>query len=98
MNIPSFEELKEVTNSRYELCILASKRARKIVDGGEALIDTDMKKPVSIAIEEIMDRQILFNEPMTDKEYEEKIAIERAELEAKLQETQVLPTNDIEAE
>ena len=41
MIIPSFKELKEVADSRYELAILVSKRARKLIDGNPALVDTD---------------------------------------------------------
>ena len=54
MIIPSFKELKEVADSRYELAILVSKRARKIIDGNPALVDTDSEKPVTVAIEAIM--------------------------------------------
>jgi len=32
MNIPSFKELMEKSDSRYELCMLVSKRSRKLVD------------------------------------------------------------------
>ncbi|WBW49259.1 DNA-directed RNA polymerase subunit omega [Peptoniphilus equinus] len=77
MNIPSFKELKEITNSRYGLVILVSKRARKIVDGNTPLIDTKEEKPVSIAIDEATQGAITFGEPMSNKDYEEKIAAER---------------------
>lgn len=84
MNIPSFKELMEKSDSRYELCMLVSKRSRKLVDGQKALVDTDMKKPVSVALEEVMEGKIIFGQEMSDKEYEEKIAVERLELEEKL--------------
>lgn len=57
---PSFKELASRGDSRYTLVILASKRAREIVEGGEPLIETDSKKPVSIAIEEIMADKITY--------------------------------------
>lgn len=60
------------------------KRSRKLVDGQKALVDTDMKKPVSVALEEVMEGKIIFGQEMSDKEYEEKIAVERLELEEKL--------------
>ena len=72
MIIPSFKELKEVADSRYELAILVSKRARKLIDGNPALVDTDSDKPVTIAIEEIMAGKIKFGEKLSDSEYEEK--------------------------
>ena len=84
MNIPSFKELMEKSDSRYELCMLVSKRSRKLVDGQKALVDTDMKKPVPVALEEVMEGKIIFGQEMSDKEYEEKIAVERLELEEKL--------------
>ena len=84
MNIPSFKELMEKSDSRYELCMLVSKRSRKLVDGQKALVVTDMKKPVSVALEEVMEGKIIFGQEMSDKEYEEKIAVERLELEEKL--------------
>jgi len=84
MNIPSFKELMEKSDSRYELCMLVSKRSRKLVDGQKALVVTDMKKPVSVALEEVMEGKIIFGQEMSDKEYEEKIAVERLELEQKL--------------
>ena len=43
-----------------------------------------MKKPVSIAIEEVMEGKIIFGPEMSDKAYEERIAKEKLELEEKL--------------
>ncbi len=57
---PSFRELAERGDSRYTLVILASKRARKIIEGEESLVETDSKKPVSIALEEIMADKITY--------------------------------------
>lgn len=59
---PSFKELEKVSNSRYAICVMASKRARKIINGSEPLVKTKDKNPVTIAIEEIME----------DKVFEEK--------------------------
>ena len=77
MIIPSFKELKEVADSRYELAILVSKRARKLIDGNPPLIDTDSEKPVTIAIEEIMAGKIKFGDKLSDSQYEKKIAEEK---------------------
>lgn len=81
MNIPSFNQLRKISSSRYGLVMLVSKRSRKIVDGNDPLIKTKHEKPVSIAIEEIIDGAIKFGEPMSDKEYLQKI---EAQKEAKL--------------
>lgn len=42
-----------VVNSRYSIVIATAKRARQIIDGEEALIDDNTKKPLSIAVEEL---------------------------------------------
>lgn len=89
MIIPSFKELKEVCNSRYELVILASKRARKLVDKNPPLIKTENKKPVTIAIEEILGGEIKFGEKMSDSEYEAKIDEERQEVLKDLQQEEI---------
>lgn len=79
MIIPSFKEIDEVADSRYSLVMLVSKRARKIVDGAEPLIYTKNMSPVTIAIEEIIDKDIVFGESMPDREYEKKIEQEKIE-------------------
>ncbi|MGI5949686.1 DNA-directed RNA polymerase subunit omega [Peptoniphilus sp.] len=84
MIIPSFEEIQEITNSRYELVMLVSKRARKLVDNNPKLVETKSNKPVTIAIEEIMARKVKFGEKMSDAEYDERIKKQRAELIDKL--------------
>lgn len=84
MIIPSFEEIQEITSSRYELVMLVSKRARKLVDKNPKLVETKSNKPVTIAIEEIMARKVKFGEKMSDAEYDEKIKEQRAELIDKL--------------
>lgn len=96
MIIPSFKELKEVCNSRYELVILASKRARKLIDKNPPLIKTENKKPVTIAIEEILDGEIKFGEKMSDSEYEVKIDEERKEVLRDLQQEEIEKLNSSE--
>ena len=77
MIIPSFEQIREVTDSRYSLVILVSKRAKLIVDGEKPFVETKSKKPVSIAIEEVLNKDVIFGEPMSNKDYDEKIEAER---------------------
>lgn len=55
----SYEDLLKEGDSRYKLVMLASRRARQIVDGSEPLIETNSKKPVTIAIEEIMAKKVV---------------------------------------
>lgn len=59
---PSFQELEKISKSRYEIAIMAAKRARKIVNGSHVLIDTNEEKPVTIAIEEIMQGAVVKDE------------------------------------
>ena len=57
---PSLDELSRIGDSRYTLVMLTSKRARQIIDGSEPLIETESKKPVTIAIEEALDGKITY--------------------------------------
>ena len=50
---PTLESLMTKVDSKYTLVTLAAKRARQLTDGDEPLVDVDMTKVVSIAMEEI---------------------------------------------
>ena len=56
----STDELLKDVDSRYTLITMASKRARQLVDGSEALVETENKKPVTIAVEEITAGEVTF--------------------------------------
>lgn len=60
---PSFIELSRISESRYAIVSVASKRARRIVAGSKPLVQTRAHNPVSIAIEEIMDGDVTFTMP-----------------------------------
>lgn len=60
---PSFIELAEKGDSRYTLVMLTAKRARQIVEGAEPLLKTNSKKPVSIALEEVITGKITYTRP-----------------------------------
>jgi len=60
---PSFKELAEKGDSRYTLVMLTAKRARKLVEGAKPMLDTKSKKPVSIALEEVLDGVITYTRP-----------------------------------
>ncbi|AST58915.1 DNA-directed RNA polymerase subunit omega [Thermoanaerobacterium thermosaccharolyticum] len=57
---PSIVDLMNRIDSKYTLCALVSKRARQIINGEPSLIQTDSKKPVTIATEEINEGLITF--------------------------------------
>ena len=43
----------KVVNSRYSIVMATSKRARQINNGDEAFVDSEGKKALSVAIEEL---------------------------------------------
>ena len=43
----------KVVNSRYSIVMATSKRARQIIDGEEAFVESQSKKPLSVAIDEL---------------------------------------------
>ena len=63
---PSFKELGRISESRYAIVSIAAKRAKKIVDGSEPLVETKSYNPVSVAIEEIMEGKIEYEMPSKD--------------------------------
>ena len=70
--------LDNVTN-RYELVLLASKRARQIVLGSEPLVPTNNDKPTVIALREIAEDLVTtdnidkINRPDNDEELTEDV-------------------------
>ncbi|MCI7238598.1 MAG: DNA-directed RNA polymerase subunit omega [Anaerococcus sp.] len=58
MNNPSFKELGEISPSRYEIAMMAAKRARRIVNGSAPLTEDIEAKPVTQALHEIMERKV----------------------------------------
>ncbi len=60
---PSFKELAERGDSRYTLVMLIAKRARRIIDGEKPLVQTNSKKPVSIALEEVLAGKVTYERP-----------------------------------
>ena len=89
MIIPSFKELKEVADSRYELAILVSKRARKLIDDNPPLVKTNSEKPVTIAIEEVMAGKVKFGEKLTDSEYNKVISKQKEQLIEKIKQEKI---------
>ena len=62
---PSYTDLMKVVNSeveqgeapivnrRYSIVMATSRRARQIIGGGDAMVDSKDKKPLSVAVEEL---------------------------------------------
>ena len=59
-----------VVNSRYSIVLATAKRARRLIHGETALLDSDGKKPLSVAIEELNKGKIkiLAEEPKAEAE------------------------------
>lgn len=60
---PSFDHVLEKGDSRYTLVMLTAKRARQLVEGSEPLVDTKSNKPVTVAIEEIIEGKVKYKNP-----------------------------------
>lgn len=58
MNNPSFKQLSEISPSRYDICMMVSKRARRIVSGSAPLTSQVQAKPVTQALEEIVEGKV----------------------------------------
>lgn len=67
---PSYTELINVANkeveqgeapvvkSRYSIVIATSKRARQLISGDKAMVSSNGKKPLSVAIEELYAQKV----------------------------------------
>ncbi len=67
---PSYTDLMKVVNadvepgeepvvsSRYSIVMATSKRARQLIAGDEALVESAGKKPLSVAVEELNEGKI----------------------------------------
>jgi DNA-directed RNA polymerase subunit omega len=62
MNHPSIDVLFSKVDSKYNLAVLGGRRARKIVNGSEPLVECRSSKPVTIALEEIAQGKIIFQQ------------------------------------
>lgn len=47
-----------VVNSRYSIVIATAKRARQIIGGEEALVESEGRKPLSVAIDELYQSKV----------------------------------------
>lgn len=59
---PSIVDLLKKVDNRYSLVIVTSKRARQLIDGSEPTVKIDSKKPLTVAINEVNDGAISFEQ------------------------------------
>ena len=57
---PHLDVLLEKVDSKYTLAVFAAKRAREIMDGDSALVESQSNKPVTNALEEIAQGKIVY--------------------------------------
>ena len=70
INYPPIDELAQKTGSKYALCVIASKRARQLIDGEMPLVKAKKgEKPLSIAIQEMNEGKLTI---VTDNAEEEE--------------------------
>lgn len=67
---PSYSDLMKVVNSeaeqgegkavnsRYSIVMATSKRARQLINGEDAMVEDDTRKPLSVAIDELNEGKI----------------------------------------
>ena len=80
---PAVDLLKTKVDSKYTLAILASKRARDIIDGKPMLTINDTYKPLSVATSEISEDLISYRRSAAPAETAaEEVPEEAAEVEA----------------
>jgi len=74
------EDCLEVVNNRFELVLMATKRARQVAKGAQANVVGDNDKPTVIALREIAERKV--DQSMIDEiDKQEKEKKEREALE-----------------
>lgn len=62
---PSLDELLKKVDCKYTLVVCAAKRAREILNGECALVESNSNKPVTIALEEIVQDKISYRRTKT---------------------------------
>jgi DNA-directed RNA polymerase subunit omega len=55
---PNIDELMEKVDSRYTLVMVVAKRARQLIENNECLVETESKKPISMAVEEFYEGKV----------------------------------------
>lgn len=88
MLYPSINDLLDITGNRYILVIEVAKRAREIVEGSECLVNTEDKKPVSIATQEVYNGKITYELQHAEERDEIRDMIDMANFEASLEAAQ----------
>ena len=57
-----------VVNSRYSIVMATSKRARQLIDHNEAYVESEGRKPLSVAVDELYNEKIQILNEETEEE------------------------------
>ena len=60
---PPLDELTKKVDSRYTLVVAAAKRARQILETKEIEPEEKVRKPVTVALEEILSGRLKYERP-----------------------------------
>ncbi len=60
---PSITDLVRIAGDKYSVVVITAMRARQIISGSRPLIDSDITKPLSIAINEFYEGKFQFEDP-----------------------------------
>lgn len=64
---PSVMDLLNKVDDRYSLVTITSKRARQLIDGRNPLVETKSKKALTIAIKEVNEGEVSYEEIATNE-------------------------------
>lgn len=64
---PSLRNLLEEGESKYTLVMVISKRARQLIDGAKPKVETNSNKPVTVAMEELLEGKLEYESPTVAK-------------------------------
>lgn len=67
---PSVVDLLKKVEDRYSLVIVTSKRARQIIGGAPELVTYGSKKPLTVAINEVNEGLVTYNNTNQNEENE----------------------------
>ena len=65
---PSVMDLLNKVDDRYSLVTITSKRARQLIEGRKPLIETRSKKALTIAIKEVNEGEVSYQDVATNEE------------------------------
>ncbi len=67
MIYPSIDKLLTKVDSKYSLVVIAARRSRELLAGGEKLTDSKGQKTVGTALQEIIDDKITYRRHKDNK-------------------------------